>query len=139
MRRAWLPRWLARRAPTFCLKDGEHERARWLVPNFRQDALRPHSLPVKRNTARGAEIAQRMADARVQLGGYFLAGGANRLVFDEDATAVSPLVPPDARAKLLAGLVGAHLSFDHVETMAVLVRAWRISRQGHNLAGRRNH
>src|SRR5215207_4021974 len=133
MRRAWLPRWLARRAPTLCLNDGEHECARWMDLDFRLDALRPHSLRVEGNIARGAEIAQRMADAIVQLGGYFLAGRANRLVFHEDATAVSPLVPPDARAKLLAAVVGAHLSFDHVETMAVLVRAWRISRQGHNL------
>ena len=74
-----------------------------------------------------------MADAIVQLGDYFLTGRANRLVFDEDATAISPLVPPDTRAKLLAGLIGAHLSFDHVETMAVLVRVWRISRKGTTL------
>jgi hypothetical protein len=42
-------------------------------------------------------------------------------VFDEDATAVSPLIPADTGANLPAGVVRAHLRLDHIEAVAMLV------------------
>ena len=90
-------------------------------------------MHVEGDVARRAEIAQRSADAVVQLVRDCLTGRANHLVFDEDAAAICPLVPADARAQLLAGVVGAHLSLDHIEAVAVLVRVWGVSRQGTTL------